>query len=223
VSEQARIGAAVGGRRSTIGIDIAKRGLDIVVATIAIVVLLPVWICLAIAVRISSPGPVLFRQERLGRGQQPFVMLKFRTMLDGADDAIHRRFVTDVLINGRVHDAPLQKLTDDPRVTSVGRVLRRTSLDELPQLLNVLAGHMSLVGPRPALPWEATLFGAPHLVRFDVKPGLTGLWQVSGRSELTMLQALDLDAEYVAKRTTRLDLAILWRTIPIVVAGRGAS
>jgi lipopolysaccharide/colanic/teichoic acid biosynthesis glycosyltransferase len=223
VSEHVQIGRAARVRGSTLAVDAMKRGLDIVLATIAIIVLLPLWLAAAIAIGVSSRGPVFFVQERLGRGQHAFVMLKFRTMYDGSGDAIHREFVTDVLTNGRIEDAPLQKLANDPRVTPVGRVLRRTSLDELPQLLNVLAGHMSLVGPRPALPWEAALFPPRHLVRFDVKPGITGLWQVSGRSELTMLQALDLDAEYVARRSTRLDLSILVRTIPIVVTGRGAS
>jgi lipopolysaccharide/colanic/teichoic acid biosynthesis glycosyltransferase len=206
--------------------DVAKRAVDLVLAAILVLILSPVLLVIAIAVAVATPGPVLFRQERLGRDQVRFVMLKFRTMQEGSDDEIHREFVTSMFETSG-EDAgdrgELHKLTDDPRVTGIGRILRRLSLDELPQLFNVLAGHMSMVGPRPALPWEAGLFRAHHLIRFDVKPGLTGLWQVSGRSTLTMPQALDLDAEYVARRSIGLDLWILLRTVPVVLTGRGAS
>jgi lipopolysaccharide/colanic/teichoic acid biosynthesis glycosyltransferase len=205
--------------------DVAKRALDIILTTILLLILTPVLVAVAIAVAVSSSGPVLFRQERLGRNREGFVMLKFRSMLDGSDDGIHREFVTNMFwTNGDGADGgELHKLTGDPRVTAVGRILRRLSLDELPQLFNVLAGHMSLVGPRPALPWEVELYQARHLIRFDVKPGMTGLWQVSGRSTLTMAQALDLDAEYVERRSVGLDLLILLRTMPVVLTGRGAS
>jgi lipopolysaccharide/colanic/teichoic acid biosynthesis glycosyltransferase len=222
VSERAQAGRVVGVAWE-IPRDAVKRAIDIAIATTALVILSPIFLVVAIAVRVSSAGPVLFRQERLGRERQPFTMLKFRTMRDGSDDRIHREFVTDVLTTGRVVDTGLQKLTDDPRITRVGAILRRLSIDELPQLVNVLTGRMSLVGPRPALPWEADLFPAAFHVRFRVKPGITGLWQVSGRSELTMLQALELDATYVAERTTLLDLRILLRTVPVVISGRGAS
>jgi len=204
--------------------DAAKRAFDVVAATILIVILSPVLLIASLVVALTTPGPILFRQERLGRERRPFTMLKFRTMEDGADDAIHRDFVTRMFRDGDADPTvPLHKLTDDPRVTTVGRFLRRSSLDELPQLLNVLVGDMSLVGPRPALPWEIELFDDRDLVRFDVRPGMTGLWQVSGRSVLTMRRALDLDAEYVDRRSLRLDLSILLRTLPIVVTGRGAS
>jgi lipopolysaccharide/colanic/teichoic acid biosynthesis glycosyltransferase len=152
-------------------------------------------------------------------------MLKFRTMHQGLDDAIHRKYVTAMLVGSAAPadaERGIYKLTSDPRVTSIGRFLRKTSLDELPQLVNVLRGEMSLVGPRPVLPWEAELFEARHQVRFAVKPGLTGLWQVAGRSTLTMQQALDLDVEYVLRHTNLLDLAILLRTIPTVLLSRGA-
>jgi lipopolysaccharide/colanic/teichoic acid biosynthesis glycosyltransferase len=134
--------------------------------------------------------------------------------------------VTAMLTDGEPtspSDEGIFKLIDDPRVTRIGAFLRRSSLDELPQLLNVLRGNMSLVGPRPALPWEIRLFRPEAMVRFQVKPGLTGLWQVSGRSTLTMQQAFRLDAQYVSRRSVRLDLAILIRTIPIVLMGRGAE
>jgi lipopolysaccharide/colanic/teichoic acid biosynthesis glycosyltransferase len=209
--------------------DVAIRARDVVVAAILLIVLAPLFLIVAFAVAVSSRGPVLFRQSRLGRGRREFVMLKFRTMTLGCDDSRHREFVTNMFVVGTHARAGQQpedrawKLADDERVTRVGRVLRQLSLDELPQLLNVLAGRMSLVGPRPALPWEVELFGANHLARFDVKPGMTGLWQVSGRSALTMPQALDLDLAYVERRSFWLDLGILVRTIPVVVTGRGAS
>jgi lipopolysaccharide/colanic/teichoic acid biosynthesis glycosyltransferase len=203
--------------------DIAKRALDLILAIALVLIFSPMLVVVAIAVAVSSRGPVLFRQQRLGRGQVGFVMLKFRTMADGCDDEIHRQFVTNMFQTHDGGDGEFHKLSQDPRITAVGRILRRYSLDELPQLFNVIAGQMSLVGPRPALPWEIELFRTRHLIRFDVKPGMTGLWQVSGRSLLTMGQALDLDAEYVERRRLGLDLWILLRTVPVALTGRGAS
>ncbi|MDP9302126.1 MAG: sugar transferase [Actinomycetota bacterium] len=203
---------------------------DVVLATILVLLLTPVFLVLAFAVAVSSPGPILFRQTRVGRGRQTFVMLKFRTMAVGSDDRTHREFVTHMFLESAqtqddesgLGNNPC-KLVEDERVTRVGRRLRHLSLDELPQLFNVLAGHMSLVGPRPTLPWEVELFQAQHLVRFNVKPGMTGLWQVRGRSTLTMPQALDIDIEYIERRSFWLDLSILLRTLPAVLSGRGAS
>jgi lipopolysaccharide/colanic/teichoic acid biosynthesis glycosyltransferase len=206
--------------------SIAARALDLVVAGIALLLLSPIMIVLAIVVRITSPGPALFRQVRVGYLGSEFVMFKFRTMYRDNDDAIHRAFVTAMLTEGEPtspSEEGIFKLSDDPRLTRIGAFLRKSSLDELPQLLNVLRGNMSLVGPRPALPWEIRLFKPEAMVRFQVKPGLTGLWQVSGRSTLTMQQAFRLDAEYVSRRSVGLDLAILIRTIPIVLMGRGAQ
>jgi len=203
--------------------DITKRALDLILAIALVLIFSPVLVVVSIAVAVSSRGPVLFRQQRLGRGQVGFVMWKFRTMADGSDDEIHRQFVTNMFRSEDGNEGEFHKLIEDPRITAVGRILRRYSLDELPQLFNVIAGQMSLVGPRPALPWETELFRARHLIRFDVKPGITGLWQVSGRSLLTMAQALDLDAEYVEQRSLGLDLWILLRTVPVALMGRGAS
>ncbi len=204
---------------------VATRTRDIVLATVLLVVLAPLLLVAAFAIAVSSPGPVLFRQQRLGRDQKRFSMLKFRTMAVGSDDHAHRDYVTRMFSDDPRESAEegLFKLTEDERITGVGRVLRRLSLDELPQLLNVLAGQMSLVGPRPALPWEVKLFQPRHLARFQVKPGMTGLWQVKGRSKLSMPQALELDVEYVERRTFWLDLAILVRTVPVVISGSGAS
>lgn len=206
--------------------DALKRAFDLFAAALLLLILSPVLLIVAISVAVTSPGPVFFRQERLGRHQARFVMWKFRTMTDGSDDEIHRAFVTSMFeadMEGTAADLKIHKLEDDPRITRVGRLLRRSSLDELPQLLNVLRGDMSMVGPRPALPWEAQLFTGRHLIRFEVKPGITGLWQVSGRSTLTMPQALDLDAAYVSRRSLGLDLWILLKTVPVALTGRGAS
>jgi lipopolysaccharide/colanic/teichoic acid biosynthesis glycosyltransferase len=204
----------------------AKRAMDVLLASLLLLVLSPVMLAIALMIRLTSPGPPLFRQVRVGYWQSPFVMLKFRTMHLGMDDVIHRSYVTAMLAGQAVQadaERGIYKLTRDPRVTSVGRFLRKTSLDELPQLINVLRGEMSLVGPRPVLPWEGKLFGSWDRVRFAVRPGITGLWQVTGRNALTMQQALDLDVEYALHRTIMLDLVILLRTIPSVLFSRGAS
>ena len=202
--------------------DAAKRALDIVVSLAMIMVLGPLLILLWSAVRLTSRGPALFRQQRLGRDRQRFMVLKLRTMYSGNNDQIHRDYVTNMLRDRQPQAAGssgLFKLDADPRITPLGAWLRRTSLDELPQLLNVLGGQMSLVGPRPVLPWEEELFSAANRQRFEVKPGITGLWQVSGRSKLSMQQALELDAEYVGRRSLALDLIILIRTVPALLRG----
>jgi lipopolysaccharide/colanic/teichoic acid biosynthesis glycosyltransferase len=209
------------GRLSLVG----RRVFDLFGAGALIILASPLMLGIAVAVWTTSRGPALFRQERVGRGDRPFRIYKFRTMRADASDAIHREYVTDML-NGNAtpqgEDTVAYKLADDPRITRVGAFLRRTSLDELPQLLNVIGGSMSLIGPRPVLPWEAELFDPRYRARFDVKPGMTGLWQVSGRSTLTMNEALELDVEYVERRSFRLDLAILLRTIPAILDGGGA-
>jgi lipopolysaccharide/colanic/teichoic acid biosynthesis glycosyltransferase len=206
-----------------LGQDSAKRTLDLAAALILIVILAPALAVLMLLVRSTSTGPALFRQQRLGRDRRPFTMLKLRTMHVGQDDRIHREYVTSLLSAGQEAAASpgsgLYKLEADPRVTRVGAWLRKTSLDELPQLYNVLRGEMSLVGPRPVLPWEAEMFSGQHQRRFAVRPGLTGLWQVSGRSRLSMTKALELDVEYVARRSLAFDLMILIRTVPAMFRG----
>lgn len=202
-----------------------KRALDIALASVLIAIAGPLLLLLWYLVRSTSAGPALFRQERLGRDMRPFTMLKLRTMQVSNDDRMHRAYVTGMLAGegeAPARKGGLFKLADDPRVTPLGGWLRRTSLDELPQLINVLRGDMSLVGPRPMLPWEAQLLAEPYLPRFTVKPGITGLWQVSGRSRLSMRRALELDVEYTRRRGILLDLAILARTVPALFRG-GAS
>jgi lipopolysaccharide/colanic/teichoic acid biosynthesis glycosyltransferase len=197
---------------------VAKRALDLTLASLALLILAPLLAAIWLGVRLSSPGPAVFRQERLGRDERPFVMYKFRSMHIDSSDAIHRAYVTRMLTgDGDPVEAAatgLFKLEHDPRVTPFGAWLRTTSLDELPQLVNVVRGDMSLVGPRPVLAWEAELFSEQSRARFRTRPGLTGLWQVSGRNLLTMRQALELDVEYVRRQSLWLDLTILARTVP---------
>jgi len=204
--------------------EAVKRTMDVVLSGMALVLLAPVIAVAALAIRLSGPGPVLFRQNRVGYLESPFVMFKFRTMRIDNDDSEHRAYVASLLAGERRDggEAGLFKLTNDPRVTRIGAVLRKTSLDELPQLFNVLRGDMSLVGPRPALPWEAELFKQEHRARFTVKPGISGLWQVRGRNRLTMLEGLELDLEYVRRRGLLLDLGLILLTVPVTILGRGA-
>jgi lipopolysaccharide/colanic/teichoic acid biosynthesis glycosyltransferase len=191
--------------------------MDRLAAGLAVLLLLPVLGAIAVAVRLDSPGPVLFRQTRIGRGGREFTMLKFRTMVV---DAEARR--GDLLALNQNADGLLFKMADDPRVTRVGRVLRRFSVDELPQLFNVLSGRMSLGGPRPPLPAEVALYDDSVRRRLLVKPGLTGLWQVSGRSDLTWEESVRLDLRYVENWSLLLDIMILWKTGFAVVRARGA-
>jgi lipopolysaccharide/colanic/teichoic acid biosynthesis glycosyltransferase len=215
-------------RRGTVGelFDrAAKRAIDILLAGALLLLLSPVMLTIAVLIWVTTPGGALFWQVRVGHRLSKFMMLKFRTMYRDLDDSIHRVYVT-AMLSGRSVAADAEhgiyKLTKDPRVTTLGRFLRKTSLDELPQLINVLRGEMSLVGPRPVLPYEAELFEPRHQIRFSVKPGITGLWQVSGRSQLTMQQALDLDVEYAVRRNLALDLTTLLRTVPAVLRSRDA-
>lgn len=207
------------------GYEAAKRILDIVVSLITIVVVSPLLGALWLLVRWQSPGPGLFRQERVGWRMRRFPMLKLRTMYTDTNDQVHREYVASLAAGDQspaTGPRGLYKLEADPRVTPLGAWLRRTSLDELPQLFNVLKGEMSLVGPRPALPWETELWPSAHPVyscRFDVKPGMTGLWQVSGRGKLTAEESIRLDAEYVRRRGFVLDLMILVRTLPALLRG----
>jgi lipopolysaccharide/colanic/teichoic acid biosynthesis glycosyltransferase len=183
-----------------------KRVMDVTLAGLGLLVAAPLMVAIAAAIRLTSPGPALFRQIRVGREQSSFEMLKFRTI-----SANTGRLTAELPARSQT-DGPLFKLRDDPRITKVGRVLRRLSLDELPQLLNVLRGDMSLVGPRPVQPREAALFKPRHRTRFAVRPGITGWWQVSRRKTMTMQQVLDLDVEYVRRRSLLVDLGTLAKT-----------
>lgn len=196
--------------------DFLLRALDAVLSASLLLILLPLFAAIALAIRLDSRGPVLFRQTRVGRDGVGFSLLKFRSM---AVDAEARR-VTLETQNERT--GPVFKMRRDPRVTRVGRWLRRWSLDELPQLINVLRADMSLVGPRPALPSEVARYTDRQRGRLAVPPGLTGLWQVSGRASLSFERAVELDLFYVERRSLAFNLSILVRTIPAVLSGRGA-
>ena len=207
--------------------DWVKRALDLVTSCTLLVVLAPLLLAVAVLVRSSSPGPILFRQLRHGRLGKPFRMLKFRTMYVDAAEGPHFEFVTRFIKeSGRTHrngKDELFKLTNDLRVTPVGRFLRKTSIDELPQLWNVLIGEMSLVGPRPPLPYELQHYAPWHRRRIlEAKPGITGLWQVTGRSRTTFDEMVRLDLEYAKTRSLWTDLRILLRTPGAVLSGRGA-
>jgi lipopolysaccharide/colanic/teichoic acid biosynthesis glycosyltransferase len=217
--------ATVAAKRSS-AVDFGCRALDVTAAAILLVVLTPVMLIIAVAIRLDSDGPVLFNQRRLGRSLVPFTVHKFRTMKYGVSHDVHKAFVQSLIAGDeprQVEGKPRFKLAVDDRVTRVGAVLRRTSLDELPQLWNVLRGDMSLVGPRPPIPYEVERYPAHWFARFAVKPGVTGLWQVSGRSELTLEEMISLDVQYVERRSVRLNVWILLRTIPAVLTLRGAS
>ena len=202
---------------------IAIRTLDIVVATVALVALLPLYLVIALLIRIDSPGPALFRQERRGLAMRKFVVNKFRTMHTNTSHDEHRAFVQRLIAgDAERHDA-LFKLVGDQRLTRVGSFLRRSSLDELPQLINVLLGDMSLVGPRPCLDYEIEKYPQEAFGRFAVKPGITGLWQVSGRSALTFNEMIQLDLEYARRQSFWLDVEILLFTIPAVLGAKGAA
>jgi exopolysaccharide biosynthesis polyprenyl glycosylphosphotransferase len=195
---------------------VVKGVADRTVAALALLVLSPLLLAIALAVGVSSPGPVLYRQERVGINGRSFTMLKFRSMVQDADRQV------DALRDDNISDGLLFKLRSDPRVTPVGRWLRRLSLDELPQLFNILGGSMSLVGPRPPLPSEVARYDSSVSRRLLVKPGLTGLWQVSGRSDLPWEEAVRLDLRYVENWSLALDLLILWKTARAVLSRSGA-
>ena len=196
--------------------QVVKRGVDVVGALVLLVVLAPFLGLIALAIRLETPGSPIYCQARVGKGGREFTLYKFRSMYEGAEEE------RDRLVPLNEADGPLFKIREDPRVTRVGRLLRRASLDELPQLFNVLRGDMSLIGPRPPLPSEVAQYQDWHRKRLEVAPGMTGLWQVSGRSELTFDEMVMLDLYYIENWSLGLDLRIVLRTIPRVILGYGA-
>lgn len=193
-----------------------KRAIDLLGASIGMLLISPLLLGIALLIKLTSDGPVLYKSKRIGKNYQPFDMYKFRTMCTDADAK------RDALRQQANLQGDLFKLENDPRVTSVGKVLRALSLDELPQLLNVIRGEMSLVGPRPLPPDESELFEDPYTLRFQVYPGMTGKWQVSGRSKLRFEQLCRLEMDYVLRWTLLSDIEILFKTLPAVLASRGA-
>ena len=198
----------------------SKRLLDVVGASVLLVMLLPLMVLTALAIRLTSPGPVIYKQTRLGRRGVPFAFFKFRSMVVNNDDRAHREYVQN-LIQGKLEavnhgdaERPLYKIKGDPRVTRVGHFIRKSSIDELPQLVNVLIGDMSLVGPRPPIPYETERYESWHLRRIlEVNPGITGLWQVEGRNRVSFDEMVRLDLRYVRDWSIWLDIKILFKTV----------
>ncbi|NOZ06491.1 MAG: sugar transferase [Chloroflexi bacterium] len=213
-----------------------KRILDFVIALTLLVILSPLFLVIALCIKLDSPGPVIFSQKRVGRsvgnnGDEPtlFTFYKFRSMRQDAGSEVHRQYV-QAFINGNQRfvaecqqNQTVYKLEKDQRVTRFGRFIRKTSLDELPQLINVLKGDMSLVGPRPALPYEVEQYKPWHYRRLEIMPGITGLWQVEARSTVPFNEMVNLDIQYAEHQSLWLDLKILFQTIPTVLSGRGAG
>jgi exopolysaccharide biosynthesis polyprenyl glycosylphosphotransferase len=213
-------------RRMSRGI---KHAMDAVGSLMALIILSPMLLAIAMAIKLSSPGPILFRQKRVGRYGVAFTFLKFRSMYAASDSHVHKEYIQRFIAGGVNAGAPaapgevVYKITHDPRVTRVGRFLRKTSLDELPQLLNVLRGEMSLVGPRPPIPYELEAYDIWHRRRLlEVKPGITGLWQVNGRSRMRFDEMVRLDLRYAKTWSPWLDINILLQTPRAVVSGEGA-
>jgi len=197
-------------------IRLVKRGIDVVFSLLVLVFTAPLIALITLTIKLDSPGPVLFRQDRVGKGGKPFTLYKFRSMMIGADE--QKQLLRDL----NEANGPIFKIKDDPRITRVGRLLRRFSLDELPQFYNVLRGDMSIIGPRPPLPEEVAQYQPWHMRRLEIAPGITGLWQVSGRSELPFDEMALLDIYYVEQWSPALDFKILLRTIPTILFGDGA-
>jgi len=202
-----------------------KHGLDALMALLIFVLLSPLFLLISVAIKLNSKGSVFYRDQAVGKNGRIFTMYKFRSMRENNGSDIHKKYVTK-LIKGEISnenskDQPL-KITNDPRVTTVGKLLRKLSLDELPQLINVLKGEMSLVGPRPCLPYEYEIYQNWHKKRSSVRPGITGLWQVAGRSAVTFEDMILLDLYYIYNRGLSLDFSILYETIFAVLGKRGA-
>lgn len=207
---------------------VLKRLIDVAGSMFGLILFSPIMLVTAVAIKATSPGPVIFRQARVGLRGRPFQFFKFRSMAVNSDDRIHREYVAN-LIEGKLDainkgdvDRPLYKLRDDPRITKVGRFIRKTSIDELPQLWCVLKGEMSLVGPRPALEREVTRYSLDDRRRLEALPGLTCTWQVSGRSDIPFPEQLRMDVEYIEGQSLKQDVKLLLKTIPAVATGRGA-
>lgn len=210
-----------------------KRFMDVVLSATLLILLSPALFLIALLIKLDSPGPVIFAQERMGydwhsRKQRTFVLYKFRSMYHDVDQSVHQKHIQDWIrgrkgANGSGKPAELVKLTNDKRVTRVGRILRKTSLDELPQLWNVLKGDMSLVGPRPVPLYEIAEYAPWHRERLQAIPGITGLWQIKGRGLVTIDEMARLDIEYIKRRSLWFDLKIMLLTLPAVISGRGAE
>ncbi len=199
-----------------------KRTWDLILSLLFLFLLWPLLVLISMGIKLTSKGPILFKQRRIGREGREFTFCKFRSMFHKVGSGRHRKYVRDFISNCNGDPKGIQKMTRDPRVTKFGHFLRKSSLDELPQLINVLKGEMSLVGPRPPIPYEVDLYQGWHAGRLGVKPGITGLWQVSGRSSVSFDEMVLLDIYYAENWSLGLDLEILLKTLPVVISRRGA-
>jgi lipopolysaccharide/colanic/teichoic acid biosynthesis glycosyltransferase len=228
IEPEIRIGPAssliVPVERTPLGYRVAKRSLDLVASVLGLLLISPILVFVAVAVKIESHGPVLFRQERLGLGGRPFTLYKFRSMFSTAEEERHRDHVRDLIRGdaspGRSAEDVWLPIPADPRVTRLGAFLRRSHLDELPQLINIVRGEMSLVGPRPPIPYEVAVYEAWHLRRLSVLPGLTGLWQATGWGRLSFDEGVALDLAYIDRRSFWFDLGLILRTLWQIATGR---
>lgn len=211
-----------------------KRLMDIVLSSILLMLLSPLLLLIALLIKLDSSGPVIFRQARIGKDGKPFTMLKFRSMRQDADPRVHQEHMRRLIRGTDASGNPggdesgdsgerAGKLSNDARVTRVGKIIRKTSLDELPQLFNILKGEMSLLGPRPSLPYEVELYNDWHMRRLEVLPGMASLWLVRGRADIPFDDQVRLDIEYIENQSLWLDLKILLQTVPAVLSGRGAE
>jgi len=211
-----------------------KRCMDIVLSLLFLIITLPLFLLIALLIKLDSPGPVIFRQIRIGKDGKPFTMLKFRSMRQDADPRVHQEHMRRLIRGAEVSDNPggkdsgdggerAGKLSNDARVTRVGRIIREITLDELPQLFNVLKGEMSLVGPRPPLPYEVEMCEDWHMRRLEVLPGMASLWVVRGRADIPFDDQVRMDIEYIHNQSLWLDLKILLLAIPAVLSGKGAA
>ncbi|HEY8323686.1 MAG TPA: sugar transferase [Ktedonobacterales bacterium] len=203
----------------------SKRMLDVVFGLAMFAVALPIMVVVAVLVALDSPGPILYKQRRVGEDGQEFDLYKFRSMCHNADNGVHKKAIArymkgERLNTARTSDSPF-KLGDDPRITRIGKFIRKTSLDELPQLWNIVTGEMSLVGPRPPIPYEVELYSKRAMQRLQGKPGLTGPWQVYGRDKVTFHEMVEMDIAYLRNRSLAYDLKLILLTIPAVLNGRG--
>lgn len=203
-----------------------KRIMDIIITVLLLPFIGVVMLLVTLAIKLDSKGPILFRQMRVGLNGEEFELLKFRSMYQNSDDSIHRlaieKYMANQALNGANGASPFQyKQADDPRITRVGKYIRKTSLDELPQFFNVLSGHMSLVGPRPPVPYEVNGYSPRDKLRLCGKPGLTGIWQVYGRSQVPFAEMVEMDITYLQQQSLWLDFKLIVLTVPVMVLGRG--
>lgn len=196
---------------------VVKRLIDIIFSLVGIILLSPVMICVSLVIRATSKGSTIYKQERVGRGGKLFYIYKFRTMVDGAENL--KDHLSPELID---YYKKNRKLNDDPRITKLGRALRRMSIDELPQLVNIIKGNMSIVGPRPMMPEEIDMYGGNYSLYITIKPGLTGLWQILGRDQTMIIERSKLDAEYIKRESLIYDIKIIIKTFGVVLSRKGA-